>query len=362
MSSLPLPLPLPLPVAKVALVGAFLLHIIFVNLTVGGTLIALHTHWRGRQDPEMLGLAKHLIDAVTVHKSVAVVLGVGPLLLMSIAYTEAFYTSSVLIAPAWLSVIWMVTLAFGLLYGYKFGWNNFRERNPRLHGALGVLAAAILLCVPLIYLANTNLMLDRAAWLRRPGFFEVLGTVGNVFPRYVHFMLASLAISGFWIALWWRRPSIDVTPLIRAKFIRTGVWWALIPTALQFLAGPVVLFTLPTGAINPAMLSLLAIGILCGALALFSLADSLRGADHVKRAALLLLVTIICMGTARHLIREALLERSSDASTLGRPHDKLFDVKLCNSLTPREKADGHQSQLGKTAPPPHSGGAVRKPG
>ncbi len=60
------------------------------------------------------------------------------------------------------------------------------------------------------------------------------------------------------------------------------------------------------------MIGILAIGILAGAVSIFSMVDSLRGADRMRTAACLLVVTVICMGSARHLIREALLNRPSE--------------------------------------------------
>lgn len=304
-----LPLPVPLLAVKVALVLAFILHILFVNLMVGGTLVTLHTHWLGRKDADLLKFAGQLITSATVHKSMAVVLGVAPLLLISLAYTVPFYTSSVLVAPEWLAVIPLVTLAFSLVLAYKFGWDSWRLSHPRWHAACGVGAAVCFLIIPFIYLTNTQLMLDRTACLQQVGFFQALLTVGNVIPRYVHFLFASLSITGFWIALWWGRPARPMEDAARAKVVRLGTLWALIPTCFQFIAGPVVLATLPPGGITPGLVAVLAIGILCGALSIFAMLDTLRGANAMKRAALLLLVTVVCMGTGRHLIREALLAR-----------------------------------------------------
>lgn len=313
MSPADIPLPLPLPVAKGLLVAAFLLHIVFVNLTLGGTLVALHAHWRGRQDPVMLDFAARLISTVTVHKSLAVVLGVAPLLLISVAYTTPFYTSSLLIAPAWLSVLWLVTLAFCLLYAYKYGFEGWRERRPMLHAVAGVLGGLCLLCVPLIYLTNTQLMLDAAAMARRPGFFEAMLGVGNVLPRYLHFLLASLAVTGFWVALWWGRAGSPLADVAREQVVRFGALWALVATSLQFIAGPIVLFTLPAGGLTGPVALFVATGVVFGLGATFNIADTLRGTNHMGRAAAFLLVTIVCMGTARHLIREALLDRATDA-------------------------------------------------
>jgi cytochrome c len=333
-----LPLPLPLSVLKVALVIAFLLHIVFVNLMVGGTLLTLHAHWLSRKDPAFVKFAHQLLGTVTVHKSMAVVLGVGPLLLISLAYTVPFYTASVLLAPAWLSVLWLVTLAFGLLYAYKYTWHTWRLSRPRWHAAFGIGGGLCFLVIPFIYLTVTNLMLDPSAWPKQPNFFTALFTVGNVFPRYVHFMLASVAIAGFWVALWWGRERVEMEPAMRAKVIRLGTLWALIPTCCQFVAGPVVLFTLAPGAVSPLMVGLLAVGILAGALSIFSMIDSLRGASRMKRAALLLLVTVCCMGTVRHLIRESLLSRAAS------PLSCLLPCVIVNVTIYEDGRLGHDKQ------------------
>lgn len=302
-----LPSPLPLPIGKVALVGAFLLHIVFVNLMLGGTLLALSAHFVGRRDALFLRFAGLLMDTVTVHKSVAVVLGIGPLLLISVVYPVAFYSSSALIAPAWLSVLWLVTLAFALLYAYKFGWDGWMHRHPGWHATVGGLAALTLLAIPFIYLTNTQLMLDAAAMARRPGFFEALWSVGNVLPRYFHFLLASLAIAGLWVMGWWGRAGSVLSGEDRARVVRFGGQWAIATTALQFLAGPLVLFTLPRGALTAPAVLVLAVGIVAALGALFSLLDTLRGQNRYRLALALLLLTLLCMGTARHLIRESLL-------------------------------------------------------
>jgi cytochrome c len=316
VSPVELPLPLPLAAAKAALVVAFLVHIVFVNLMVGGTLLALAAHALGRRDAFWREFAGQLMGTVTVHKSLAVVLGVGPLLLVSVAYTEPFYASSLLLAPFWLSVLWLVTLAFGLLYAYKYGFGGWGERRPRWHAASGVAGAVALLCVPLIYLTNTQLMLDATAMARRPSFLDAMLHVGNVLPRYLHFLLASVAIAGLWVMGWWGRAAASTPPEERARLMAFGGRAAIVTTAAQFVVGPLVLFTLPRGALTWPAVSVLAVGVLAGLGAIFTLLDMLRGAGRLRVAVALIGVTLVCMGTTRHLIREALLQRPVEATAL----------------------------------------------
>ena len=88
-------------------------------------------------------------------------------------------------------------------------------------------------------------------------------------------------------------------------------------------------------------------GIVAGALAIFQMVDALRGADRMPRAAALLVITVCCMGSARHLIREALLDRPSKALSTGASFAKMGDVNVCNEA---EEAHGHQPGSGHHAP------------
>ena len=72
----------------------FLLHILFVNLMVGGSLLTLAYEIRGLRRPELDQLAREIAATVTVNKSLAVVLGVGPLLAINVLYTLYFYTAN----------------------------------------------------------------------------------------------------------------------------------------------------------------------------------------------------------------------------------------------------------------------------
>ncbi len=54
--------------------------------------------------PEHDALAAQLANHTSILKSIAVVLGVAPLLIISVIYTQFFYPSTILIGKAWLSL------------------------------------------------------------------------------------------------------------------------------------------------------------------------------------------------------------------------------------------------------------------
>ncbi len=123
-----LPLPLSETELKLLAVPLFLLHILFVNLMVGGSLLAVIYEAVGRSSPRYDMMARRIAETITVSKSLAVVLGVGPLLVMNLLYTLHFYTANVLTGHAWALLVPLVSAAF--LPGWWTTENTPRSARP----------------------------------------------------------------------------------------------------------------------------------------------------------------------------------------------------------------------------------------
>ncbi len=117
---IPLPLPAPEAFLKTLLVIAFIAHILFVNLMVGGSILTLFFEWKGRKNSKYDRIAYEIAKTVTVNKSLAVVLGVAPLLLINVLYTVWFYSSNALTGTAWIMIVPLVTMAFLLTYLHQY--------------------------------------------------------------------------------------------------------------------------------------------------------------------------------------------------------------------------------------------------
>ncbi|PZO86136.1 MAG: cytochrome C, partial [Micavibrio aeruginosavorus] len=244
---LPLPLPAPEPILIGVLVFFFLMHIVFVNFMVGGSLLTLYYEIKGLKNKAYDKLAYTLASTITVNKSIAVVLGVGPLLAINTLYTVYFYSANALTGDFWIAVIPLVIIAFLLTYVHKYLWHAM-EKVKWLHIAVSALAGGLFLFIPLIFLANINLMLFPDKWTAVQGFWDALMNVGNAFPRYFHFITACFALTGLFMVWMFRRMDDNEIREIgfeRADLIRKGYRWAFWPTLLQFFIGPVVILTLP---------------------------------------------------------------------------------------------------------------------
>ncbi|HWA99608.1 MAG TPA: cytochrome ubiquinol oxidase subunit I, partial [Pirellulales bacterium] len=126
---LPLPLPAPSALLQVGIVAFFALHIVFVNLTLGGAILTYYFERRGwkRREQKYDTLARSIAHTITVNKSLAVVLGVGPLLVMNALYSTYFYTANALTGAAWISIIPAAITAFLLLYWHKYSWDRLAD-------------------------------------------------------------------------------------------------------------------------------------------------------------------------------------------------------------------------------------------
>ena len=112
----PKDIPLPLPMAEwilvFVLIFSFLLHILFINLMVGGGILTFWYELKGRNNKDYDTLARKIAGTITVNKSLAVVLGVAPLLSINVLYTIYFYSANALTGNMWISIVPWVTVAF----------------------------------------------------------------------------------------------------------------------------------------------------------------------------------------------------------------------------------------------------------
>ena len=304
-----LPLPAPLIFLKVLLVVSFLLHIVFVNMMLGGALFGVVYRIIGRRKKDGFydRFAREIVMTTTVTKSMAVVLGVAPLLSINLAYTKFFYVANGITAPYWISVPLLVITAFLLLYLYKFGWDTLGKRFW-VHISIGIAACIILFFIPFIFLTNINLMLYPDTWEKVSGLWSAI-TLPNVIPRYFHFITATLAVTGFFSFFLFRHrlktsPPSDANFYLRSS--KLGILWALVATLAQAIFGLINFFTLPDVAYSWHVTLLVLIALVIAGLVSFFLFQEYHSENTRYGLPIFLLITglILIMGTMRHMIRE----------------------------------------------------------
>ncbi len=308
---IPLPLPFDRVVLQAIIVVVFLAHIVFINFTVGGSLFAVIFEIIGLRRPDYDRLAHELSKTITVNKSLAVVLGVGPLLAINVLYTIYFYSANALTGYAWISIVPLVSLAFLIMYVHKYSWDRL-SRAKGLHIAIGAMGALLFLAVPFIFLTNINLMLFPARWTQVHGFRSAL-TLPNVFPRYLHFLLACIAVNGVFMLGWFTRKSFPVETtfehLTRPQLRKLFYAIACGSSALQLFAGPLLLITLPHQGYSVALFVVIFSGAtlaitMIGLMWWEIISPPVRVGRFFVPVIALLMFTGSLMGFGRHLYRE----------------------------------------------------------
>lgn len=316
---IPLPLPLPEWLLIFLLILSFLLHILFVNLMLGGTLLTFVLQIMGLKEKKYDKLAREIEVTITVNKSLAVVIGVAPLLIINTLYTVYFYSANALTGYAWISIVPLVIIAFLVLYYHKYKWDKFENKKVKHIVILGV-ALAVLLFVPLIFLSNISLMLFPERWADVRGFFSSL-LIENVIPRYLHFLTGTVAITGLFIFGYFGRKSYPLKEKLpdftKDEIKEKAYKLTLYATLSQLVFGPLLFFTLPWHGVDWNLAYIIIAGILIATVAMVLLWLDLKGKKLGRSfgiIVILLSITVLMMGWARQTYR---------ANTID-PHRKLM--------------------------------------
>jgi len=177
-----------------------LFHFLFVNVALGGTLIV----WFSRVHGAFTG-AEPLFPSLFRRKlpttlALAINLGVAPLLFFQVLYGHFFYTSSIMMAWSWILVIPVLIVGY---YGAYVHASPGTGREVLGTAALTVTAVA-LLYVAFAFENNISFMLRPEAWrvyFKNAGGRHLALLDPALWPRYLHFVTACVAVAGLFGAL-----------------------------------------------------------------------------------------------------------------------------------------------------------------
>lgn len=319
LSSLPQPDPLPQPsptwLLWALLLLTFFLHLVPMNLALGGSLLAVVARWRGRRDPHALALATGAAKALPSVFAATVTLGVAPLLFLQVLHGRVFFGSTVLMAWPWLSVVGLLLVAY---YGtYRLA--HLARTLPARGLGLAAIVSALLMAIAFLYSSNMSLMLRANAF----GEMTADGTSGwqwnladpTLVPRYLHMLLGAIAVGAIGLAgLGWLRRRTD--PEFATWAMQFGCGWAAGATFVNTVVGSWWLFVLPRDVLlrfmgrDPAAAVALMTGIGFGLVVLALCALGWRAKDPapaVRWAAVAMLGTLVAMAITRDQLRESAL-------------------------------------------------------
>lgn len=317
------PVPAPLWLFQVLLVFTFLLHALFMNLALGGTLLAAFAQMGARHDGDpRLHVARRLMGINTYGISMAITTGIAPLLFVQVLYQQYFYSATILVGNVWLLLVGLLMVGYYSVYAYKMRGSNVVAR-PTGTGWL-LLAGLLFFLIAMIHVAVNLLHAQPGLWPQIAGNpWSILGDRTYV-PRLLHFVLAALGWSALITAWWATRQARAGKNVELNRAIAAYAWkWVLWTTLLQVVDGLLLTFVLPRevllGLMETQRLVPLTLSLLFG-LGLLVMVS--RVTDPVEKPGLVggtlgaMTLTIAVMAIMRHQIRELYLQPVSAAYTV----------------------------------------------
>jgi hypothetical protein len=279
-------------------------HILLMNVMLGTAFIALINHLgnNGRSTPCTREISQKLPFTIAF----AVNFGIAPFLFVQVLYGHFLYTSSILMAVFWLSIIALLIAAYGLAYVYKYQYTKMADSRALISGMITLL----FLVIAFFFVNNMTLMQLPSSWSRyfvHPG--GLLLNLGDptLFPRYLHFMISAVAVGGLAIALYFsyqqKKGATDAQ-----QWIEYGCQWFGFATLLNFAIGLWFLAALPQGILTTSTTTgILLLLSLAGGIVLSIPALIYGFTARVTTALPYILGTIALMICARSLLRTAML-------------------------------------------------------
>jgi len=261
-------------VFQLLMVLTFSLHIIFVNFALGGAVLALWGKFNA--NPHALRLSKALARATTTNISIAITLGVAPLLFVQVIYDPFWYVANTI--SAWWTLLFLVFVTMAFIFTYTFYLTGkSSEKGGNVFWIIVALISILLAALTIHGMSEEQLHPEKwKEWLTKAGTLKTSGDTlyAILIPRLTHFIVPSFAITGIYLMLysWLFRErkdfsseyldyvlNIGVKVALYATIfgVASGFWWLFsLPSKLNFVANHIFLFSALLGFALLAMLAM----------------------------------------------------------------------------------------------------------
>jgi hypothetical protein len=248
----PIPLPAPVWLFKVLHNLTLALHLVSVELLLGGLMVGLAfaAIGRVRNSHNMVqarGMIAHRLPSLMAF---LINLGVPPLLFAQVLYGRALYTSSVLIGAYWISVIFLLMASYyGLYYSAK------RADAGSSWTAPGLAALLLALTIAFIYSNNMTLMLRPQVWAdmyrHSPGGVQWNTSDPTLWPRWFFFVFGGFSAAGAALMLLAQRAHFEDT--LRTFLFRAGGAAMIVGLPVQIALAWMTMAAQPAGVVTSFM-------------------------------------------------------------------------------------------------------------
>lgn len=178
------------------IIGISALFLFYMSILFGSLFFSLLFNSRGRSenDPVSLKFSKDLMATFLSWKVVGVILGILPVLVLLITFSQNLYGTSIHIARYFLYILILATVAYIFAVLYKNSLLK-EEGNYQLQQLLGTVSVLSIVLLIYIFISTTSLILFPSRWTLikwpLPVFFDF-----NIVVRFLIFFTAAFAVTG----------------------------------------------------------------------------------------------------------------------------------------------------------------------
>lgn len=213
---------------QVLMVLTFSIHILFVNLTWASSFLAFYFDLKNEEKYKKLSYT--LKRAIPSLFSVAILMGIAPLLFIQTIYDHFWYSSNIFSGIYLILFLFALMLAFSFLYIYYL-----KEKAPRWLGGISFLLISFAGII--IHVLNIQMLYsEKWALFWHPSSFGRL----NIFEiyRFLHFFFASFALAGFFLLInsWYLKKKGETEEIVDFRS-KLGIKIFLIFSVLQAISG-----------------------------------------------------------------------------------------------------------------------------
>lgn len=317
MSNTVIPTPDALPVHwmwfQILLTVTFVLHLLLMNLVLGGSLLAIWDLIRKRRVGQE---SKHIptLLALTIN------LGIPPLLFVQVLFGNFFYSSSVMMSVFWILIIPLLILAYYAAYIFS----RKVDSNSAFSKINLVISSLLILYVGFMFVNNSTFSIQPEKWSAYQSNYH--GTLLNLgdpsfWPRYLHFVIAAIAIAGLGKAVWIKYFDKKVAGDQKKISIRKNLRIFGFATMVQFVSGIWFWLSMPknvTMAFMGENIFATVLMVLAILSALLIIVMAMRG--KIMQALMLGVFQVTLMSVVREITRYTYLSVTFKPSQLNNVH------------------------------------------
>jgi len=236
-------------------------HLLAVNLAASGPLVSLWFEWKvGRGDKTAAPAGAALSGYSLLALIVGGILGLG---LAALVWNDLFHDAMHALSRRVYFGVWELLFSLILMIGHYLWWRYRPEAKPVARitrGFIALLAGTNLIYhFPFLFIVAAQRVAAKAGpEVMTSADFRAAMAEPVVLATALHFILASFAVCGMFLMAWgtFRLPQRLLTNSTDSdkkesveteafRLTRWGAWLALIPTALQLVAGMLLVMQLP---------------------------------------------------------------------------------------------------------------------